>query len=157
MKLAIILGLILKLALPSVAQQKVEVISLDDLQELIEEDTDELKVINFWASWCGPCVREMPYFDYINQRNDVHVYLVSLDFPQDQQKAERMINKKGIQSEAYLLDEKNYDKYISSIDDSWSGAIPATLFVDKAGKKVFYEKAFEKNELEEVVEKLTSK
>lgn len=138
-------------------QQKVELIKLDELQRIVEESSEELKVINFWASWCGPCVKEMPYFDAANARDDVSVYFVSLDFPQDLAKAEKLVNKKGIKSTTFLLDEKNYDEYITSIDSDWSGAIPATLFIDENGNKSFYEKSFEEKELNAVIDKLTSK
>lgn len=156
MKSAILFGFVF-FSIPVFAQQEIELIKLDKLNQLIEQKSDNLKVINFWASWCGPCVKEMPYFDFIDKNENVEVYLVSLDFPQDKLKAEKLLNKKGIQSTTYLLDEKNYDKYIESIYAEWSGAIPATLFIDSTGKKSFYEKAFEKHELEEIVNKLTTK
>lgn len=130
---------------------------MDALDKIIDTPSDQVKVINFWASWCGPCIKEMPYFDALSEDNKANVIFVSLDFPQDIAKAERMIAKKEISSPSYLLDEKDYDAYIPKIDDSWSGAIPATLFITPKGKKYFYEHAFEQNELEEVVQNLTSK
>lgn len=156
MKIGILVG-VMFFSLHGLAQQEVKLMKLDELMQLVEEDSDKLRVINFWASWCGPCIKELPYFDAINTKTDVEVYLISLDFVQDREKAERMIQKSRIESPAYLLDEKDYDKYITRINSDWSGAIPATLFVDSSGRKVFHEKAFEKAELEQIVENLTAK
>lgn len=141
----------------AIQAQQVELLKLDKLNELITAKSSSLKVINFWASWCAPCVKEMPHFDEIGQRRDVELYFVSLDFPSQKGKANDIIIKKGIQSKSFLLDEKDADKYIASINEVWSGAIPATLFIESSGKKTFYEKALEKDELERIVKNLTSK
>lgn len=134
--------------------QKVEVIKMPQLQEIIEGESDQIKVINFWASWCGPCVKELPYFDEISENALVDVTLVSLDFPQDVKKAETILKKKNIATPSFLLDEKNY---IDQIDTSWSGAIPATLIVDNKGNRYFSEKAFSKDELVKLIQDITSK
>ncbi|MEQ8552642.1 MAG: TlpA disulfide reductase family protein [Cyclobacteriaceae bacterium] len=141
----------------ALSAQKVELIKMKSLDQIIDKPSDQVKVINFWASWCGPCIKEMPHFDALTREQKANVIFVSLDFPEDLDKAERMVSKKDISSPTYLLDEKDYDAYIPKIDKSWSGAIPATLFVTPSGKKYFYEQAFEQAELEEVVKNLTSK
>lgn len=137
--------------------QQIKTISLEGLNEIIEESSDKLKIFNFWASWCGPCVREMPYFGEIAKRDQVEVHMVSLDFIEDREKAGRTLSKKGITGAAYLLDEKDVEKYMLAINKDWSGAIPATLFIDASGSKYFYEQAFEKEELEEIVNTLITK
>ncbi|MAE81904.1 MAG: thiol-disulfide oxidoreductase [Flammeovirgaceae bacterium] len=137
--------------------QEVKLISVESLDNMIAENGDQVRVYNFWASWCGPCVKEMPYFEEVNSAKQAEVIFVSLDFPEDLEKAQKLISKKGIQSETYLLNSTNYDEYIPKISEAWSGAIPATLFVSPSGKKYFYEKAFEKNELVQVVKSLSSK
>lgn len=137
--------------------QEIRTIKLPELEQLISTNTGNLKVFNFWASWCGPCVKELGYFNALATQGDTQVILVSLDFPEDIEKARRILEKKEVGLSTYLLDEKDYDKYITSIDNSWSGAIPATLFIDKKGNRYFYESSFEKQELDNVVNKLTSK
>lgn len=137
--------------------QEIRPIKLPELEQLISTNTGNLKVFNFWASWCGPCVKELGYFNALATQGDTQVILVSLDFPEDIEKARRILEKKEVGLSTYLLDEKDYDKYITSIDNSWSGAIPATLFIDKKGNRYFYESSFEKQELDHVVNKLTSK
>lgn len=138
--------------------QEIKPIKLDELQGKIDAKATQVRVVNFWASWCGPCVKEMPYFQGLSDSGKAEVILVSLDFPEDIAKAQRLLEKKGIKIPGtYLLDEKNYDRYITAINAKWSGAIPATLFVDNNGNKYFYEQSFEKQELEDIVSKLNPK
>ena len=152
---------VLVLSLLSIASltnaQDIELISVESLDRLIAKKSDKVQVYNFWASWCGPCVKEMPYFEELNSSKSADVVFISLDFPEDIQKAQKLITKKSIESATYLLNSTNYDDYIPKISEVWSGAIPATLFISPSGKKYFYEKAFEKSELLQVVENLSSK
>jgi len=152
-----ILILFCTLFIGAASAQEIRTIKLPELEQLINTNTGNLKVFNFWASWCGPCVKELGYFNALSTQGDTQVILVSLDFPEDIEKARRILEKKEVGLSTYLLDEKDYDKYITSIDNSWSGAIPATLFIDKKGNRYFYESSFEKQELDNVVNKLTSK
>ena len=110
-------------------------------------------MINFWATWCLPCVKELPYFERINQEyKDVEVILVSLDFPK--QKEKRLIsfvNKKKIQSQVIHFDDFNEQVWIPKIDKNWSGAIPATIIYNK-NKRKFYEQSFTEEELQKEVQ-----
>lgn len=101
----------------------------------------------------APCVKEMPYFEQINQKEDVLVKFISLD---DVEKlgtrVKPFINEKEIKSAVYLLNETDYNAFINKIDTSWSGAIPATLIINnKTNGRSFYEKEFHEGELEKVV------
>lgn len=132
--------------------QKVEVINFEDLQEKISYAEAPLTVFNFWATWCGPCVKELPYFQSIDREYDqVKVYLVSVDFKNQMPRLEQFVSDKGLTSTVLFLDEKDPDLYMQFVSKSWSGAIPATLFVTDLGKKMFHETSFEKQELEKLV------
>ena len=159
MKFAYLLVLFIVFSFNSVLAQKVEVIKFPKLQEIIDAKQPSMKVINFWATWCKPCIEELPYFEEVNKiyaGDDFEVVLVSLDFVEDlDEKVKLFVEKKGLQSKLYLLDETDYDKIINEIDASWSGAIPATLIVDhRKGKKDFYERQFKEGELSQIIKTL---
>ena len=133
--------------------QTIQTVSFADLQEKMLYTDAPLTVFNFWATWCGPCVKEMPYFQEVDSNEDVKVYFVSVDFKQDMEKVEKFIAKRQLKTEVLFLDEKDPDSYMRKVSNDWSGAIPATLFVTDLGKTFFHEKAFTKEELNEAVQK----
>ena len=113
------------------------------LEKAVLSDNNTTYVVNFWATWCAPCVKELPHFEQLNSENKkVKVVLVSLDF-KDQYEAKLLpfLKKKAIKSEVVLLTDKDYNTWLPSVDKDWSGSIPATLII-KNGKKVFVEKMF---------------
>lgn len=132
----------------------VDVIKFADLDELIQNNSSDLMVVNFWATWCAPCVKELPQFEklltkYENQ--GLKVVLVSFDFVEQlEKKVIPFVKKKDIKSDVMLLDETDYNSFIDKIDSKWSGAIPATLMLDnRNGNRRFFEKEFKEGELEE--------
>lgn len=133
--------------------QEIPAVKFDGIEDLISEKSDKVKVINFWATWCKPCIQELPEFEKLNSDNqNVEVYLVSMDFVEDMEKVERFVAARKLKSKVILLDDISYDSFMSKIDKSWSGSIPATLIVDgRSGKKAFYEKQFLEGELSTVL------
>jgi thiol-disulfide isomerase/thioredoxin len=129
----------------------VKMLTYEQLKPLLEKKDDTTYVVNFWATWCAPCVKELPYFEKINKEYataNVKVLLVSLDFPkQVDKKLIPFINGRQLKSEVVLLNDVNEDVWIQAIDESWSGAIPATLIYSKNDRK-FYEQSFEYEALE---------
>ena len=121
------------------------------LKPILNKEDEKTYVVNFWATWCLPCVKELPYFEYLRQEyknKNVEVILVSLDFPKQKQK--RLIpyiNTKKLQSEVIHFDDFNEQFWIADINEDWSGAIPATLIYNK-DKRKFYEQSFTYKELE---------
>lgn len=124
----------------------VKTYNYDQLKPFLEKKDDKIYVINFWATWCAPCVKELPYFEKIKKEyaaKNVEVLLVSLDFPkQVDKKLIPFINKNKLQSEVILLDDFNENVWIKAIDKNWSGAIPATIIYSKNNRK-FYEQSFD--------------
>lgn len=134
--------------------QNVEVVKFGDLQRKMLNTDSPLTIFNFWATWCGPCIKEIPYFQSIDRADqDVKVYLVSVDFQSELERVKKFVDKKSLTSDVLFLDEKNPDTYMSKVSTKWTGAIPATLFVTDLGKTYFYEKAFTKEQLEYTVKK----
>lgn len=141
------------LNLPSFAQE-IPVIKYDDLVALMKEDNGKIKVINFWATWCAPCVAEMPDFEKFSQdyaAQNVEVIFVSLDFAENLDKVEKFIDRKGYQSRVVLLDEIDYDAWLPKINKSWSGSIPATLIISGTEQN-FTEGSLHYQDLEEKVQ-----
>jgi thiol-disulfide isomerase/thioredoxin len=125
--------LLLLCCLPFLAAnaQTVEVIDFPAFESRLANTSDTLFVYNFWATWCRPCVEELPYFERLNAayaNHKVKVVLVSLDFPNmlDKQLIP-FIQKNEVASEVILLDAPRYNEWIDKIDPEWSGALPATL------------------------------
>lgn len=128
------------------------------LEKEILNDKSATYVVNFWATWCAPCVKEMPFFEKLNAENkNVKVVLVSLDF-KDQygSKLVPFVTSRRIKSEVVMLTDKEYNKWLPLVDKDWSGSIPATLII-KNGKRVFAERIFSSyEELSEYVNQNTN-
>jgi thiol-disulfide isomerase/thioredoxin len=128
-----------------------EVYDYEGLKPFLNRQDDKVHVVNFWATWCAPCVKEMPYFEQINTKyasNNVEVLFVSLDFPrQYDTQLKPFIKDKNIKSKVICLDDTDQNTWIPAIDATWSGAIPATL-IYKGSKRQFYEQTFTYNQLE---------
>lgn len=134
--------------------QGVAVINFATLQTRMKQQAaDEMVVYNFWATWCKPCVEEMPYFEMLNKEygpQKVKVVFVSLDFKSKLEKVKTFSTEKKLQAEVVLLDAPDYNSWIDKISSQWSGAIPATLVV-KNGKQLFHEGPFTYQELENFI------
>jgi thiol-disulfide isomerase/thioredoxin len=148
---------ILFLTIPLYAQ-KPELIKLGKLQEVIQSKAEYIKVINFWATWCAPCIKELPLFEKLGQeRPDVKVTLVSMDMDLDPnpEKVYKFVERKKIQSQVLILDEVNPNAWIDKIEKTWSGAIPATILINgKTGKRIFVEKELHEGDLEKLLDEI---
>ncbi|WP_435315310.1 TlpA family protein disulfide reductase, partial [Cellulophaga fucicola] len=88
-----------------VYEQEISIHNFDSLESLLYTNSDKIHIINFWAMWCAPCVKELPFFKAYGENNpDVEILLVSLDFPEDiEGKLKPFLAKKGITSKVVLL------------------------------------------------------
>lgn len=155
-KTSLIVICILFLGFNSLAQN-VPILKIADLEKRIKNDSDTTYIVNFWATWCAPCVKELPDFDSISKvyKNEkIKVLLVTMDFKEElKNKVLPFIVSKKIHSEVLLLDEVNGNYFIPKISDAWSGALPATLIINQKKKfNHFFEKKltfdFLKSEIE---------
>ncbi|MEE2801236.1 MAG: redoxin family protein [Bacteroidota bacterium] len=129
-----------------------QVIQREGFINIINEPSEKIQVINFWATWCAPCVKELPYFEKVNSKyDDVDVVLISLD---DVEKVTSTVNpflkEEEIKSSVYLLDDPYAAEWIPMVDDHWDGAIPVTL-IKKGKEKYFINKAVTYDQLEEAI------
>lgn len=134
----------LTLANTSMAQEVVVYEKFDDFQKAIIKEDDNVYVINFWATWCAPCIKELPFFEKLSTNNtNVKVILVSLDSRKDlDKKLIPFIKRKKITAQVILLSDKDYNSWLPKIDKNWSGSIPATLILN-GKKQSFIEHEFE--------------
>jgi thiol-disulfide isomerase/thioredoxin len=136
----------------------IPVITFDELQKRIfNVDNDTLFVVNFWATWCKPCVKELPAFELAGstfKESNLKIVLVSLDFPEHLEKGVLpFIMEKGLTNEVVILDDPDANTWIPLVSNEWSGAIPATVMV-KNGKKQFYEQSFTSESLDKEIRDL---
>jgi thiol-disulfide isomerase/thioredoxin len=141
----LLLFVLLLITSSKVSAQQVATIKITDLENRIRNSSDTTYIVNFWATWCAPCVKELPDFDSIHTTfidKKVKVLLVSLDFKEDtDSKLKPFIATKKIKSEVVLLDETNANYFIPKVSNLWTGAIPATLIKNNNKKyEAFYEK-----------------
>jgi len=128
-----------------------EIYDFEGLKPFLNQEDDKVHVVNFWATWCAPCVKELPYFEIINKTytdKNVEVLLVSLDFPrQYETKLKPFLKEKQLTSKVICFDDVDQNTWIPAIDEDWSGALPATL-IYKKNKRKFYEGSFTMEELQ---------
>jgi len=121
-------------SLSMVSGQKVKYIKVPELEKILNNSDGILYVVNFWATWCPPCVAELPAFEKISKEYDpgkVRFILVSLDFPsQIEKQLLPFLKKNNIKNDVAVMMETDYDLWIEKVDPSWQGNIPATLFLN---------------------------
>ncbi|CAN5620000.1 hypothetical protein BH11BAC1_BH11BAC1_06130 [soil metagenome] len=140
-------SLVIILSVITVKELKAQerIVKFNTIDSLLHQNSNPILVLNFWATWCKPCVTELPYFEELNKKystSGVKVVLVSLDFKREfVGRVKPFVEKNKITSEVLLLDEPDYNSWINKVDSSWSGAIPATVIIS-GDKKLFFEKEF---------------
>lgn len=122
---------------------EVEIVDFDGLQSYLENQGADLLVVNFWATWCIPCVEELPFFEQANSElggPDIKVILVSLDFRSAiERQLLPFIDKNELESEIIVLSDPKANEWINLVSEQWSGAIPATWYIKKDGTEDFHE------------------
>lgn len=156
-------AVIISLSLCSAAHaQKIPAWKITDVINYYSQKNDSIYVINFFATWCRPCIAEMPHLQSITKKyadKKVKLMLVSLDFATFYPgKIMSFAKRKRIKADIAWLDETDADYFCSAVDKRWSGSIPATIIVNAAtGYKEFYEQQFMKREFEEALKKAFDK
>ncbi|UJH68072.1 TlpA disulfide reductase family protein [Allomuricauda sp. SCSIO 65647] len=138
-------------------QVKFPIYDFDEFKPYLNKVDDKVHVVNFWATWCKPCIKELPYFEKVNAEqkdNGVEVLLVSLDMPSMwKSKLEPFVEKKNIQSKVIILDDPNMNDWIPKVDEDWGGGIPATL-IYKNDQRIFFERGLTYEELTHEIDKM---
>jgi thiol-disulfide isomerase/thioredoxin len=119
--------------------QGVGLLTADQLNQRLSLGKDTVYVINLWATWCAPCVKELPYFERLRKAfpdAKLKVLLLSLDFRSKlETEVKPFVKRMKLTSEVFLVNEKDQQVFIDKVDKSWSGTIPATLIVNSAEQR----------------------
>lgn len=151
----ILLAVVLFLSGAMLLAQNIQVIKKKELLELLKPTEKQVVVYNFWASWCAPCVKELPIFKQTAEKfsGKVKVVLISLDFIEDLEKAKKILQKKEITFDTFLLDETKYNTWIDDVEPRWQGAIPMTI-IQKGKKRIFINEELTWEQLEKEINSL---
>jgi thiol-disulfide isomerase/thioredoxin len=146
------------IGLASLQAQKIENIGIPELEKILASPADELHVVNFWATWCPPCVTELPHFEKLSkeyQGKGVRFILISLDFPsQIETKLIPFLEKNKITAEVKVMTNLDYNSWIDKVDSGWQGNIPVTLFFNNAKKtRYFHPSEVTEKELRDLITK----
>lgn len=139
------------------AQSTLQYSSFSDLQTSLLKDQEHIIVLNFWATWCKPCVAELPDFEKLNidfKEKGVKVVLANLDFHSKTAEVVPafMLDRK-IQSNVVHITDQDPNDYINKADVTWSGAIPATVIYYKGEKVWFFEGQTDYETLKSIISK----
>jgi thiol-disulfide isomerase/thioredoxin len=153
-------GVLLVLLVHTAGAQDIPKWKLQDLKVAIEQ-AEGPTIFNFWATFCKPCIEEIPYFQDLVKKYEaagVRLVLVNLDAAEEYPKKIRSFAARfKMTAPISFLDETNADLFCPVVDESWSGAIPASLFVNnKTGYRRFYEDQLSREELEQEIGRLVA-
>jgi thiol-disulfide isomerase/thioredoxin len=139
------------------AAQEIPKWKIEQLEAYIT-NAEKPVIINFWATFCKPCIEEIPYFQkQVSKYKSfgVELLLVSLDLPDDYKNIKNFVSKKKVLAPIVYLDETNADVFCPKIDKNWSGAIPATLFLNPRTRyRAFFEDQLSERKLEDQIKTL---
>jgi thiol-disulfide isomerase/thioredoxin len=132
----------------SIAKWNQEAVGLEPLgeqalQELVSNKTEDLLVINIWATWCAPCIAELPEFVTMNRmyRNrNFRFVTISIDEPDQKENALKVLKRVYASNTNYIVDIENRDRFADLLDKEWEGPVPYTLIIAPGGE-VIYRKA----------------
>jgi thiol-disulfide isomerase/thioredoxin len=143
-------------------QNKVIPTSWAGIQKRIHNTQDSILIINFWATWCRPCVAELPHFQRLQQETKdqkIQIWLVSLDEIKELKTVVvPFVKKKKLTPKIFILTDRDQNELISQIDANWMGAIPSTLIINTNTKqRVFIQEELNYNTLKSSLEDFINK
>lgn len=124
----------------------------------VEDNPADFKVVNFWATWCGPCIKEFPDLMAVDSAmadRGVDVIFVSADFPEERPQVLEFLQSRGVDEVTFLKDEAD-DPFISAFSPDWTGSLPATVVYNPDDEIVqFWEGATTREALTEMLDTFT--
>lgn len=138
MKFGLLLGLLL-VSTGVIADSKIQSVDINQLKKIISQNKGKIVMVNFWATWCGPCVEEFPDLVklYNKHKNNKFTLIgASLDSPGDEAKIARFVQSQNTRFPVYHVKIKDPGKFIEQFDKKWGGEIPRTYLYDRNGKVI---------------------
>ena len=156
-----LLMVLLAFTVTTTEAQDIQKWKLSDLKTAIKK-ADKPTIYNFWATFCLPCLEEVPYFQQLVKKYDslgVRLVFISLDPSENYpQKLKSFTTKHNFKYPVKFLDETDADAFCPAVDKNWSGAIPATLFINnKSGYRKFFEEQLSRVQLEKEIKLMIGK
>jgi len=138
--------------------QKIEYIKVPDLEKILNNQENKLLVVNLWATWCAPCVKELPAFEKVAgeyEESKVRFIMLSLDFPsQIESQLKPFLKKNNITLDVSVMMDTDYNSWIDKVDPQWQGNIPSTLIVNHEKKtRYFHSGEIDEPELRALINK----
>jgi len=136
--------------------QEVPTLLFKDILKKVE-NTEGLVILNVWATWCKPCVAELPHFQKVQdslRSQGVHIIIASADFDTQIPNIKPFLEKRSLTLDACHIKDGGESGWIDLFDPSFSGAIPATAFYLNGKKVLFHEGDFKEEELFKIVNEI---
>ncbi len=155
--LLLVMGLSLSIFSFLPVKKDVAIVQRPWLDSVLSTQHDTTYLINFWATWCVPCVAELPDFEKIHNKyrdQKVKVILISLDYVKKKDDVLiPFLAKKAIDATVVLLNEPDANSWIDRVDQQWSGALPGTLLLNKSKRlHIFFEKELNFEQLDSLIQ-----
>ena len=135
-------------------EKSVQIVNFDQLEPYLHSNSDTVYLVNFWATWCAPCIKELPAIKAVEEKyanEKFKVLLVSLDMVNElNSRLVPFIQSKNITSDVFLLNDPNQNRWIDKVDPNWSGEIPFTLIYGKHFRES-YSHTFTFEELDSII------
>ena len=135
-------------------EKSVQIVNFDQLEPYLHSNSDTVYLVNFWATWCAPCIKELPAIKAVEEKyanEKFKVLLVSLDMINElNSRLVPFIKSKNITSDVFLLNDPNQNRWIDMVDPNWSGEIPFTLIYGKHFRES-YSHTFTFEELDSII------
>jgi thiol-disulfide isomerase/thioredoxin len=136
------------------------IIKWGELEKILSDSADSTTIMIFWASWCKPCLREIPVFEKIRKEKNVQAIrfiYVSLDFAKEKaEKLDPFVKNNLLGAKVLLLDEPNYNNWLKKVEPDWNGSIPMTLVLNNSTKKrLFAESEITEQKLRSMIDSIS--
>ncbi|HID76384.1 MAG TPA: redoxin domain-containing protein [Planctomycetaceae bacterium] len=117
-----------------------EPIDKQGVAELVQNKSNRVRLINIWATWCGPCVAELPELVAIHRsyrRRPFELITISADLPERKEQVLKILTDEHVSSKNYIYGSDDVYELIEVVDKQWSGALPYTLLIAPGGKVLY--------------------